>query len=48
MTPPGREQAAWPPGALLDCEALARDVAPDTHDDDVCLLVVRFDPAAAN
>ena len=40
--------AAWPPGALLDCEALARDVAPDTHDDDVCLLVVRFDPAAAN
>jgi integral membrane sensor domain MASE1 len=33
---------AWPPAALLDCEALARDVAPDTHDDDLCLLVVRF------
>ena len=34
--------AAWPPGALLDCEALARDVAPSPHADDLCLLVVRF------
>lgn len=33
---------AWPPEALLDCEALARDVAPDTHDDDLSLLLVRF------
>jgi hypothetical protein len=40
--------AAWPPGALLDCEALARDVAPDSHDDDVCLLVVRFGSNDAN
>ncbi|MCB1264442.1 MAG: SpoIIE family protein phosphatase [Mycobacterium sp.] len=40
--------AAWPPDALLDCEALARDVAPDSHDDDVCLLVVRFDPDNAD
>ena len=40
--------AAWPPAALLDCEALARDVAPDSHDDDVCLLVARFDPDTAN
>lgn len=36
--------AAWPPGALLDCEALARDVAPEPHDDDLCVLVVRFGP----
>ena len=34
--------AAWPPDALLDCEALARDVAPTLHADDLCLLVVRF------
>ncbi|MFN8070466.1 MAG: SpoIIE family protein phosphatase [Mycobacterium sp.] len=34
--------AAWPPEALLDCEALARDVAPAPHDDDLCLLIVRF------
>ena len=34
--------AAWPPAALLDCEALARDVAPSPHADDLCLLVVRF------
>ena len=34
--------AAWPPAALLDCEALARAVAPAPHDDDLCLLVVRF------
>lgn len=40
--------AAWPPAALLDCEALARDVAPDSHDDDVCLLVARFDADTAN
>ena len=33
---------AWPPEALLDCEALAQAVAPDDHDDDLCLLVVRF------
>lgn len=33
---------AWPPEALLDCEALARDVAPAPHDDDLCLLIVRF------
>ncbi|MCW1957430.1 MAG: serine/threonine-protein phosphatase, partial [Mycobacterium sp.] len=34
--------AAWPPEALLDCEALARDVAPVLHADDICLLAVRF------
>lgn len=34
--------AAWPPAALLDCEALAEDVAPTPHTDDLCLLVVRF------
>lgn len=42
--------AAWPPGALLDCEALARDVAPAPYDDDLCLLMVRFGtgPAAGD
>ncbi len=35
---------AWPPAALLDCEALAQDVAPAPHDDDLCLLMVRFGP----
>lgn len=39
---------AWPPEALLDCEALARDVAPDTHDDDLSLLLVRFGAAEGN
>lgn len=34
--------AAWPPTALLDCEALAEDIAPSPHTDDVCLVVVRF------
>jgi hypothetical protein len=34
--------AAWPPEALLDCEALAREVAPAPYADDLCLLVVRF------
>ena len=34
--------SAWPPGALLDCESLARDVAPAPHDDDLCLVMVRF------
>ncbi len=33
---------AWPPDALLDCEALARDVAPAPFTDDLCLLIVRF------
>ena len=33
--------AAWPPEALLDCEALAADVAPAPHSDDLCLLIVR-------
>ena len=37
---------AWPPEALLDCEALARDVAPDSHDDDLCLLIVGFGTAS--
>ncbi len=32
----------WPPEALLDCEALAEDVAPSPHADDLCLLVARF------
>lgn len=36
---------AWPPEALLDCEALAQDVSPDSHDDDLCLLIVRFGAA---
>ena len=34
--------ADWPPEALLDCESLADDVAPSPHDDDLCLVVVRF------
>jgi integral membrane sensor domain MASE1 len=34
--------SAWPPEALLDGEALARDVAPEAHEDDLCLLIVRF------
>jgi len=38
---------AWPPEALLDCEALARDVAPAPHTDDICLLVVRFRPVGS-
>ncbi len=33
---------AWPPEALLDCEALAADVAPAPHSDDLCVLIVRF------
>lgn len=36
--------AAWPPAALLDTEALAHVVAPDSHLDDLCLLIVRFGP----
>ena len=39
--------SAWPPGALLDCEALARDVAPAPYDDDLCLLMVRFGVVSA-
>lgn len=34
--------AAWPPDALLDCDALAESVAPSPRSDDLCLLVVRF------
>lgn len=41
-----RAVAASPPEALLDCEWLARTVAPALHTDDVCLLVARFGPAA--
>lgn len=37
--------ADWPPDALLDCEALAEDVAPSPHTDDLCLVVVRFGAA---
>ena len=33
--------AAWPPDALLDCEALVAAVAPTPLSDDLCLLVVR-------
>lgn len=39
---------AWPPEALLDCEALVRDVGPESHHDDLCLLVVRFGVPGAN
>lgn len=39
-----RVVAAWPPDALLDCDALSRDVAPSVHTDDICLLVARFGP----
>ena len=35
--------AAWPPEALLDCEALAADVAPAPHSDDLCVLITRFE-----
>ncbi len=34
--------ASWPPEALLDCDALAEDVAPTPRTDDLCLVVVRF------
>jgi integral membrane sensor domain MASE1 len=34
--------AAWPPEALLDCEALAESIAPSPRSDDLCLLIVRF------
>jgi serine phosphatase RsbU (regulator of sigma subunit) len=34
--------AAWPPEALLDCEAIAADVAPAPHSDDLCVVIVRF------
>jgi hypothetical protein len=34
--------SAWPPEALLDCEALADRVAPSPRSDDICILVVRF------
>jgi serine phosphatase RsbU (regulator of sigma subunit) len=37
--------ASWQPGALLDCDALAAAVAPRPYADDVCLLVVRIQPA---
>lgn len=40
--------AAWPPEALLDCEALAEQVAPSPHTDDLCLLVVRFGAGHVN
>ncbi len=36
-----RVLASWPPEALLDSDALAADVAPWPHPDDVCLLVLR-------
>lgn len=39
---------AWPPAALLDCEALADDIAPSPHTDDVCLVVVRFGESRRN
>lgn len=32
---------AWPPEALLDCESLAQAVAPESHNDDLCLLIVK-------
>lgn len=32
---------AWPPEALLDCEALVQAVAPESRDDDLCLLIVK-------
>ena len=34
--------AQWPPDAWVDCESLAEAVAPAPHDDDLCLLIVRF------
>ena len=34
--------SAWPPDALLDCEAMVDRVAPSPRSDDLCLLVVRF------
>ena len=34
--------SAWPPEALLDCDALLADVGPTLHVDDICLLVVKF------
>lgn len=38
----------WPPGAFLDCEALAEAVVPTPRTDDVCLVVVRFGPGPQN
>jgi len=40
--------ASWPPDALLDCDALANDVAPWPHPDDVCLLAVRVGDHASD
>ena len=40
--------AGWPPEALLDCEALAREVAHAPYEDDICLLVVKFGPDGPN
>jgi integral membrane sensor domain MASE1 len=40
--------AMWPPEALLDCEALAQQVAPAPRADDLCLLVVRFEESSAH
>lgn len=36
--------ASRSPEALLDCQALAEQVAPSPHADDICLLAVRFGP----
>jgi serine phosphatase RsbU (regulator of sigma subunit) len=41
-----RVVANWPPDALLDCEAMVADVAPRPYDDDICVLIVRVNPAA--
>lgn len=38
---------AWPPEALLDCESLVEQVAPSPHDDDICVLAVRFEAVSA-
>ncbi len=40
--------AAWPPEALLDCEALAGEMVHAPYEDDICLLVVKFGAGAAN
>jgi len=41
-----RAIASRSPEAVLDCDALAEELAPSPHPDDLCMLVVRFGTAS--
>jgi serine phosphatase RsbU (regulator of sigma subunit) len=41
-----RAIASRSPEAVLDCDALADELAPSPHPDDLCMLVVRFGTAS--